>query len=153
MPSILSEGIVAMINDPYSEKVLGTVGPDGEPHVVFKGSLRADREGLLEFYELIETSITNRNLVYSLWFNKVVTVNIRSGKESIQIRTVPERVLTAGAEYEAAYRKLREDGRDIDLSGIWKLEPKDVRIQTFATRWEEEDAAHPILRHLDRLTV
>ena len=153
MSSVLSEEIVALINDPESEKVLGTVGPDGEPHVVFKGSLRANKEGLLEFYELIETSITNRNLVYSLWFNKIVTVNIRRGKESIQIKTIAERVLTAGAEYEAVYSKLREDGRDIDLSGIWKLEPKEIRIQTFETRWEEEDAAHPILRHLDRLTI
>ena len=153
MAIVLTEEIITLINDPYSEKVLATVSPEGEPHVVFKGSLHVNKEGLLEYYELIETSETNRNLVHSLWFNRTVSVNIRRDKESIQIKAVPERVVTAGKEFEAAYIKLREDGRDIDLSGIWKLEAKEVRVQSFAKRWEEEDAAHPILRHLDRLTV
>lgn len=151
MASILKDEEIRLINDPESVKVLATVDREGVPHAVFKGSLHVNEAGQLEYYDLIESSQTNKNMVTAIWFHKTVTAVIKKGNESIQVKGIPQRAVISGREFEKVYTELRKDGRDIDLSTIWRIEPTEVRRQTFEYRKETEEKAHPILKHLDRL--
>ena len=148
----LSEEIKEIFNDPESIKVLATTDKEGKPHVVFKGSLHVNENGYIEYLEFIESSQTNKNMVHSIWFHKTVTVNILLGKKSYQIKGIPYRALIAGREFEAYYKKVRAE-KNIDLSTVWLIEPENVTEQSFEKRRVEEEKAHPLLRHLDRLVV
>lgn len=149
----LTKEIKELFEDPQSIKVLATTGRDGNLNVVFKQSLRINEQGYIEYKELIETSQTNKNMVYSIWFHKLVSVNIRNGNKSYQIKGYPYRSLIAGREFEAAYREVQEKHGKIDLSAVWRIEPVEIREETFDKRRVEEEEEHPILKHLDRLIV
>lgn len=154
MPEILNEELKNLIKAPDTYKTLATVDKHGEVHVVFKGSLDVDEEGNLVVLELLETSQTNRNLTYSLWFNKTVAVNVL-GKEgtSYQIKGVPYKVHVSGPEFEQRYKEVRRQNPKSDLSGVWIIHPKEVKEETFAVRLQEEINQHPIIGHLDRDAV
>lgn len=55
-----------------------------------KDSLKVLDDGTLAFYELLETSQTQKNLVYSIWFNKYVSVTVvtKDGR-SYQLKGIP----------------------------------------------------------------
>ena len=78
MSSVINEEVKRLFNDKSTKKVLATVDKKGEVHVVFKGSPFVNEEGNIELLELIETSATNRNLTYAIWFKKQVAFNILS---------------------------------------------------------------------------
>lgn len=56
-------------------------------------------------------------------------------------------------EFEAAYRKVQEERGNIDLSAVWIIEPVEIIDKSFEKRRLEEEEAHPILKHVDRLLV
>lgn len=56
-------------------------------------------------------------------------------------------------EFEAAYRKVQEEQGKIDLSAVWLIEPVEIIDKSFEKRRLEEEEAHPILKHVDRLLV
>ena len=147
----ISQHLKDIINRPESFKVLATVSNDGIPHVVFKGSIFVNEDGLIEYNEVIESSQTNKNLVSSIWFNRTVAINVLFEKESFQIKGKVDRAIIAGHEFEERYKTLLEK-RNADLSTIWRIIPEEIREESFKTRLTEETAAHPILQHLDRLT-
>lgn len=142
-----------LINDPYSIKMLATVDRDGIPHIVVKKSIRVNEEGNIEYLELIESSQTNKNMVNSIWFGKTVAVNVQSGNVSYQIKGVPYRAVIAGQQFEKEYDRIRKKLGDVDLSTIWLIRPTEVIEESFEKRKKEEEEAHPILQHLDRLVV
>lgn len=151
----LTQELKDIINDPNSKKVLATIDRDGNPHVVFKGSLHVNEAGYLEYFEFIESSQTNKNMVHSIWFHKTVAINILNGSKSYQIKGIPYRAIIAGREFEEAYHKVQEKYGDekVDLSTVWLIEPAEVFEESFEKRRKEEEEAHPILRHLDLLIV
>jgi len=139
-----------ILADRESKKALASVGRDGTPHVVFKGSLTV-ADGNIQFYELIETSQTNKNLTYSLWFGKEVAINAVNGKTSILIRGVPIRAIVSGKEFETAYSLIKNTfGADYDLSTVWIIKPTYVKEETFPVRQAEEREKYPLIGHLDR---
>lgn len=149
----LEQRVIEIIRDKNTIVSLATVDKEGIPHVTYKGSIQIGDTGDLTFYEIIETSITNKNLTYSIWFDKVIALNFLSDKrESYQIKAKVKKALIAGAEFKSAYKMIRDRFGDIDLSTIWMLEPIEVREETFQTRRVLEEEKHPLLRHLDRLT-
>lgn len=150
-PIELTQHVKEIINSPDARKVLATVGKDGIPHVTFKGSFHVTEDGLLEFYEFIESSQTNKNLVYSLWFDKTVAVNVYLEGESFLIKGKVDRALVAGREFEKHYNLIQEK-KKIDLSTVWKIIPTEIKEESFEKRRKEEAENHPILRHLDMLT-
>lgn len=150
----LEDKLVEIINSKTTLNALATVDKDGVPHVTYKGSFHIRENGFLEFYEIIETSVTNRNLTTSIWFDKVVAVNFLSeNKESFQVKAKVKKAIISGQEFKKVYEALRERFGDVDVSTVWVLEPIEVREETFAKRRVLEEDAHPLLRHLDRLTV
>lgn len=153
MGIVIEEELKAIINDPSSSKVLATVDREGVPHVVFKSSVHVNQRGYLEYWELIETSKSQSNMVNSIWFSRKVAFNIRQGERSFEIIGRPERAIIAGREFEKAYNEARSRLGDVDLSTVWLVEPLAVKEETFEKRWKKEDEEHPILRHLDRVVV
>lgn len=148
----ISEKARKMIENPSSLKVLATVGPDGKPHVVCKGSLSVNSDGQLEYLELIESSQTGKNMVYSIWNNKTVAINVTDESRSIQIKGIPVRALISGKRFEESYRHAKES-LGVDLSTVWLIEPIEEINENFEERRKTEESLHPILKHLDQITV
>lgn len=143
--------IKSIINNPDSLKVVASTDRNNVVHVVFKGSVSADEDGNIRFFELNETSQTNKNMAYSLWFKRFVSINVLAGdKRSYQIKGIPIRAIICGQEFERAYISVRERGAGADLSTIWIIEPEEIREETPAVRQAEEREKYPLIGHLDR---
>lgn len=152
MSEILSKEIIDIINEKDTRKVLATIDKNGIPHVVFKGSIHVNDAQNLVLYEILESSATNRNLVYSIWFDKLVAVNILS-KDGISYEIIgkPVRSITAGQEFEQTYVAVREKLGDVELAAIWVIEPIAVRDENLRSRFLKQEEEYPILKHLDRV--
>jgi len=146
----IGEKAKELLADSESKKALASVGRDGAIHVTYKGSL-GFADGNLRFFELLETSQTNKNLTYSLWFGKEVAVNVIKDKTSFLIRGLPVRAIISGKEFEEVYIQIRNKfGADRDLSTIWIIKPTYVSEETFSVRQAEEREKYPLIGHLDR---
>ncbi len=147
----LDEALIALLRDETSTKVLATVGADGAPHAVVKQSLSVDGEGQLVHLELLESSRTNKNLLRALWSDGRVSVLVRGGAESWQVKGRPLRADVAGPEFQEEYVRIRARLGDVDLAARWVIEPEEVIRQSFAVRRAQEELAHPHFVHLDRI--
>ncbi len=150
----LGDDIKALLQEKDTIKAVASVDRDGNPHVTYKGSLHINGDGNLEFYELIESSQTNKNFVSSIWFKHKVAINILGkDKRSYQIKGTPYKAIIAGREFQKHYNLLQAQFDNIDLSTIWVIEPEEVIEESFEKRRQEEEKAHPLLGHLDRWVV
>jgi hypothetical protein len=153
MSFTLSPEAARAIRSKDSIKVLATIGREGVPHAVIKDSITLRDDGIIAFYELIETSQTQKNLVYSIWFNKpaAITVLTQDGK-SYQVKGIPRKTVIAGQGFLDAYADVQKNiGSDIDLSAVWLIAPSEEREQTFLVRREIEESEHPYEIHVDRI--
>jgi predicted pyridoxine 5'-phosphate oxidase superfamily flavin-nucleotide-binding protein len=152
MAAKLNKEIIALFGSDDSTKVLATVNEQGEPHAVAKPFIRVDEEGNLLYLELVESSRTQKNLVRSIWFDQKVSVSVSNRKgQSWQIKGKPVRTLITGPVFLQHYRDVRRRLGDVDLSAVWVIEPDEVINENSAVRQAEEEQAHPLFRHLDRL--
>lgn len=136
-----------------SIKVLGTISKEGIPHVTVKESIRLTDDGKITFLELLEKSQTQKNLVYALWFDRQVTVNvITSDRRSYQIKGIPYKAVTSGREFQNAYQTVQDRfGNDIDLSAIWYINIEEIEEESFFVRREKLEKEYPYELHVDRL--
>ena len=153
----LDAEIISLINDANTIKVVATTDKNGIVHMVFKGSVSINQDGNIQFLELNETSQTNKNMIYSLWFKKLVSINILSAdvtgseRKSYQIKGIPVKAVICGKEFEKNYTIVRERlGPDADLSAIWVIEPQEIREETASIRRQVERREYPLIGHLDR---
>jgi hypothetical protein len=154
MANIISDELVKVINAADTLKALATVDKNGVPHVVFKGSIHADDDGNILFYEILESSRNEQNLVHSIWFDKKVAINVLDkDKNSYEITGKPVRCVTCGREFEHTYEAVRGKLGDIELAAIWYVEPENVVNETFKVRVKEEKENYPLICHLDRITT
>ncbi|MDR3254010.1 MAG: hypothetical protein LBT31_00390 [Synergistaceae bacterium] len=152
--SVLNEDFGQILADPETIAALATTGSDGSVHVAFKGSFCLREDGNLEYDEVIEASQTNKNLVYSIWFGKTVSISfLAKDHRSFLVIGRPVRALVSGREFREHYVAIRGRLGDVDLSTVWIIEPVSVCEQSFEKRRTEEENAHPLFRHLDRLAV
>jgi hypothetical protein len=108
--------------------------------------------GDLVFYEVLESSQTNRNMVAGIWFHQKVAVNILTPeKKSYQIKGSVKKAITSGRRFEEAYQSIRSKLGDVDLGTIWIIEPEEWKEETFRIRMAEDEEAYPLLKHLDRI--
>jgi hypothetical protein len=148
----IHEKIAGLFRDPGTAKAVATTDKDGGIHLVYKGSLGVNPDGNILFYELHETSRTNKNMVYSLWFKRQIAVTLLAPDHtSYQIKGIPVRAIISGKEFENAYVSIREHlGAGADLSTIWIIEPTEVREETCSARQTLERTQYPLIGHLDR---
>jgi hypothetical protein len=148
----LSEEVLLLLNDPKTFKALATVDYSGTPNVVFDSSVYVGEDGNIYYLELLETSHTNHNLVNSIWFDRQVSIVFQgSGNQSFQIKGKPIEVHITGELFQKHYVEIRQKLGDVDLTGVWVIEPLEVIDENFWIRKEKEEAERPIFRHLDRL--
>lgn len=153
--SIINKELTDIINNPSSFKSVATVSREGIPHVAYKGSLHVEND-LLVFYDLIQSSQINKNLVNAIWFDKKAAVQIYFddgiNKRSFLITGKPVKCVTAGKDFESVYISLQEKfGKEADLSAIWYIKPEKVRDETLYARKKEEEDKYPYIMHLDRI--
>ena len=147
----LNKEVIALFSSDDSTKVLATVNEHGNPHVAAKPFIRVDDKGNLLYLELVESSLTQKNLVRSIWFNQQVSVSVsdRNGR-SWQIKGKPVKTLITGPIFLHHYSDVRRRLGDVDLSAVWVIEPEEVINENISVRQAEEELAHPLFRHLDR---
>lgn len=154
MKVILSEKVIDIFNNSNTYKVIATVNSDGIPHVTFKDLISINKNGEIVLCEIIDSSITNKNLVYSIWFNKKIAITLLArNNDSYLIEGIPVRAIVAGREFQRYYLYVKEKYGNIDLSTVWIIQPQLIREETLEKRREEEAYKHPIVNHLDRLII
>lgn len=152
---IISDEVKEIINNPLTFKSVATVSREGLPHVAYKGSLHIEDETIV-FYDFIQSSQINKNLVNAIWFNGKAAINIYydDGKEKKNFLIIgkPVKCVTAGRKFEDIYISLQDKyGKDMDLSAIWYIEPESIRDESFLSRKKEEESKYPYIMHIDRL--
>lgn len=150
--SIISEELKKYINQSGTLKSIATVSREGIPHVAYKGTLHTE-ENQIVFYDLIQSSQTNKNLVNAIWYEQKVAVNILTeDKRSFLIVGNPIKSVTAGKAFEKIYVELQEKlGQETDLNAIWYIQPISIREETYLQRKQEEETKYPYIKHLDRI--
>jgi hypothetical protein len=150
--SKLPDELVSLLKDSESVKVVTTIDDKGVPHVVVKGSLTTLDGENIAFHEGLDSSISNKNLVRSIWFNKIVAINVTKGPISYQIKGKPYKCLITGPVFKQFLLKARErKGSDADIAAVWIITPEEVKNESSAIRRKEEEEKRPYLnRHLDR---
>lgn len=148
----ISEDIKVILNDYGTKKVIATVNEEGVVHVTFKDMIFIDSNDAIILLEILEKSITNQNLVYSIWFNKTVAINFLSRNgESFHVQALPKRAIVSGKEFEEYYQMVQKRMGAIDLSTVWIFEILEVKEKTLMKQIEEHKVKYPIINHLDRL--
>jgi hypothetical protein len=152
MSIALPEQVSELLADPETVRVLTTTDRSGVPHAVVKQSLHIDEAGRLIYLELLESSQTNKNLVYSIWFKRTVAVLLK-GKQGVsyQIKGTPLQALVSGPIFEKNYTGIREKLGDVDLAAVWIIEPQEIIDESYQVRREQEEERHPHFKHLDRI--
>jgi hypothetical protein len=152
MATKLNKEIIALLGSDDSTKVLATVNEQGYPHAAAKPYILVDDDGNLLYLELVESSLTQKNLVRSIWFDQKVSISV-SGKngQSWQIKGKPVKTLITGPVFLHHYQDVRQRLGDVGLSAVWVIEPEEVINENILVRHAEEELAHPVFRHLDRL--
>ncbi len=149
----INDELKQILDEPDTLKVLAVNNREGVPHVVFKGTLHAE-DNQFVFYDLLQSSEINKNLVNTIWFEKKLAINILSkDRRSFHIVGTPVKSVTAGKYFESVYENIQERfGRDTDLNAIWFIEPEEIQEVSFAYRQAEQREKFPILAHLDQIT-
>lgn len=152
MAAKLNNEVVDLLKRDDSIKVLATVGEQGHPHAAAKPFFRVDDDGNLLYLELVESSRTQKNLVRSIWFDQKVSVSVSDNKgHSWQIKGKPVKTHITGPLFLEHYREVRRQLGNVDLSAVWVIEPEEVINENIFARQAEEERAHPLFTHLDRL--
>lgn len=142
-----------IINDKETLKIVASIGKAGVVNSAVKQSVHVDDKGNIVYRELIETSETQKNMFFSLWFRKKVSIlAVTKDLQSFEIRGIPTKVVIEGPEFEEEYKKVQEkfDGK-YDLAAIWYIEPVQYRSKDVNERFEEQYEKYPIVTHLDRV--
>ena len=152
MATRLNDEIRELLANPTTVKVLATQDKNGVPHAVARQSLQVTDDDFLLYDELYESSRTNKNLVYGLWYDKQVSIAIygASGR-TFQIRGIPVKSHITGPLYQKHYRETRHKLGDTELAAVWIIEPLEVIDENHEFQKEQQEREHPFLKHLDRI--
>ncbi|MBR1865402.1 MAG: pyridoxamine 5'-phosphate oxidase family protein [Lachnospiraceae bacterium] len=149
--AVIGKELLEILEDPQTLKCIAATDRDGIPHISYKGTLHVE-EDVIVFYDILQSSQINKNLVHAIWFEKKVAISILSkDRQSFHIVGVPFKCVTAGAYFEKTYERLRAEKGDVDLNAIWYIRPEQVRENTFSVRKAEEEQNYPVLKHIDRM--
>ncbi|KAI95535.1 hypothetical protein T281_04965 [Rhodomicrobium udaipurense JA643] len=154
MPATLTPDVIALLDSAETVKVLATVDANGAPDAVEKPSLHHGGDGTIHVLEFLETSAANRNLTHTIWYGGSISVALHGADgHRVQIKGRPVKLHITGPLFQQHYVRARETLGDVDLAGVWVIEPDEVIDERFEKVRAREDAAHPDFIHLDRIAV
>lgn len=151
--SKISEEVKKIIQNKNSIKVVSSQDKEGVINSAPKGSLQVSEDDELTYVEVLESSKSYSNAVYSIWFDKKISVLVvGEDRESYLIHGHVKKILTCGREYEEYYRKYQE-AKGFDIAGVVKISVEDVQDLNLAKAIERQKKEHPFFSHYDSLAV
>lgn len=149
--SALLESLSTLLNASGVQVALSTVSSEGVPTTALGSEYYLSERGTLLFREYLESSATNRDLLYSLWFERPVSVAIASGHNALHLRGVPTHAHVAGPLFQQHYEAAVERDPSSDLATVWEIRIDHVEDASPERRRKEQDIRRPFFTHLDRL--
>ena len=115
----MPEPVIRMIKHPDTRKVMATVSPDGEPHMIVCGSLIVTEPdtiivGEVFMYRACENLKNNPNVEFMVW----------QGREAYSIKAVAKSRVDTGPIFHKMAQQL--DKMNMTLVAIWVFEAKEV---------------------------
>ena len=147
------EKIEKLIGEKETVSVISAVGKNGNPISQVGRKLTMWGKGRIAYYEFLESSQMQKNLVYSIWFEKEVSISLlgKNG-EVYRVNAKPYQALIAGHQFEEAYMNAQKEfGEETDLSTVWLLDVTAVEDDTYEAAREKEKKEHPYLMHMDHI--
>lgn len=133
-------------------KVLVTFNKEGKIQVDFRNLIYMTDEGEIQLFELMENSQVNKNLLFSLWFDKNIFISVLTETHcSYQMELLPRRIITSGSEFTKCYTWIQKNIGDYDLAAVWILKPMSIVETSVLKQIENEKNKYPMINHLDRL--
>jgi hypothetical protein len=151
MATVLTKEIVDLLADSGTSKVLATIDEKGFPHAVAGVPIHTDDTGNLLYLEYFESSVTNKNLTRSIWFDGGVAVSLSNAGHTFQIKGRPIKNHITGPLFLKFYQEIRTKQGNINLAAVWEIEPVEIIDEGQAARREYENTKRPFFTHLDRI--
>ena len=152
MAIVLRQEVIDIVSSAETVKILATVDEKKVPYAEEISFAEIRPDGKIQFLELLETARSYKNFTRSLWFGEPITITlIGSDKTSYRIVGIPEQIKVCGDEFEENYRKVRKELGDVDLAAVCIIDPISAEEITLRKKVKEQDEAHPVFKHLDRI--
>ena len=144
------EKIEKLLEEKETISVISAVGKNENPISQVGRKLTMWGKGRIAYYEFLESLQMQKNLVYSIWFEKEVSLSLLGKNGEIyRVSAKPYQALIAGHRFEEAYINAQEEfGEETDLSTVWLLDVTAVEDDTYEAAREKE---HPYLMHMDHI--
>ena len=115
----MPEPVIRMIKHPDTRKVMATVSPDGEPHMIVCGSLMVTDPdtiivGEVFMYRACENLKNNPNVEFMVW----------QGREAYSIKAVAKSRVDTGPIFDKMAQQL--DKMNMTLAAVWVFEAQEV---------------------------
>jgi hypothetical protein len=119
----IPDEVVEAINNEKNPKIIATVGPDGAPHAIQAGSIRApSNEMMIAGAILMKRS--GKNLEAMKKDGKTASFLVLDGPKSYEVRCAVGDFITSGPMFDAMSEKLKQMG--MTLQGVWTFTPVEV---------------------------
>jgi hypothetical protein len=152
MEPILDHAFSALLHAPETIKILATSDEHGVPHLQQTDLLHVDADGRLVLLETDEYSRTQRNLVHSIWFNRKLTLYVKTAAaQQYQVLAKPYKAIITGPRFEQHYRELRERDASQGLSTVWLLDVEHLSDENPVARRAREQSGRLPFAHLDHI--
>lgn len=115
----MPEPVIRMIKHPDTKKVMATVSPDGEPHMIVCGSLMVTEPdtiivGEVFMYRTIENLRNNPNVEFMVW----------QGRDAYSIKAVAKSRLDTGPVFDKMSQMLEK--MNMTAVAVWVFEATEV---------------------------
>jgi len=130
---------------------LTTIAADGVPTTVIGAEFFLTESGSLLYREFFESSRSNRDLLHSLWFDRIVSFAVSVGDTRLHGYGVPTHTHVAGPLFQEHYRIVTDRDQRTDLAAVWEIRVDSLEDVSPQLLRSKEDTQRPFFRHLDRL--
>ena len=151
--AILSKEVVELLQDKQTVKVISTVSDTGELNASIKGSLMALEDGNLAYMELLETSQTQRNVLWAHLWNKSVSVLVYNpgNNQCYKIKGEPVKFLIMGPVWDIFLEETWKMLPEANPAGVWLIKPVEVVAADYFSRLEAEAKRLPHMPFWSRI--
>ena len=147
----ISQALKELIADKETLKIVSNQNADGIINSTPKGSLEVTGENELTYVEILESSRSYKNSVYSIWFDKPVSVLIiGKNRETWLLQGKIQRILTCGSAFEEYYRCYKK--RDFDIAAAVRIDVTEIRELKLSDLIAKQKEEHPFFSHYDSLS-
>jgi hypothetical protein len=119
----IPDEVVEAINNEKSQKIIATVGPDGAPHAIQAGSIRAPSNEMM-IVGAILMKRTGKNLEAMKKDGKTASFLVLNGPKSYEIRCTVGDFISSGPMFDGMSEKIKQMG--MTLKGVWTFTPVEV---------------------------